>query len=239
MTSTTDPGPRSAADEARELSQALATRHLLKIDVPAELAHAAAIGLLVWLGVRNLPSPDVLMWGSGVLAVQICRLVLRWSLANRRPAAATSLRLLRASVLLLGLAWGGGVPFLWAHLPFHLFAISVLGYCLIIMVMIFAFGVDTASFYLFAVAPLVLIALAVAGRAVDDTDRVLAATVVLFAAATVVFYQRAHHALLGLLAMSDRARSSELRFRQLTENIPEVFYVVAADMSRVLYVSPA
>ena len=42
-----------------------------------------------------------------------------------------------------------------------------------------------------------------------------------------------------LTAASERASESERRFRQLTENIPEVFYVFAADLTRVLYVSPA
>ena len=34
-------------------------------------------------------------------------------------------------------------------------------------------------------------------------------------------------------------RESEERFRQLAENIPEVFFVSAADLSRIFYVSPA
>ena len=38
---------------------------------------------------------------------------------------------------------------------------------------------------------------------------------------------------------SERAKTSELRFRQLTDNIPDVFFVSAADLSRILYISPA
>jgi PAS domain S-box-containing protein len=37
----------------------------------------------------------------------------------------------------------------------------------------------------------------------------------------------------------DAIRDSEERFRQLAENIPEVFFVSAADLSRIFYVSPA
>ena len=39
--------------------------------------------------------------------------------------------------------------------------------------------------------------------------------------------------------VSERAKTSELRFRQLTDNIPDVFFVSAADISRILYISPA
>ena len=215
MTSTTVPrAPHPAPDagpaqgETKQRLQALATRYLLAIDAPAELTHAAAVGLLVWLGVRTLPATDVLIWGSGVVGVQIIRLVLRSWLAHHTVAAATTIRLLRGSVLLLGVAWGAGVLPLWVHLPFHLFAMSVLGYCLLIMLTIFAFGVDTPSFYSFGLPVLLPTALAVAARGVDDTDRVLAATVVLFVTATLAFYQRAHRALLDLLTMSDRAREA-------------------------------
>jgi two-component system, sensor histidine kinase and response regulator len=37
----------------------------------------------------------------------------------------------------------------------------------------------------------------------------------------------------------DAIRESEERFRQLAENVPEVFFIASADMSRVHYVSPA
>jgi len=69
MTSTTVPrAPHPAPDagpgegETKQRLQALATRYLLGIDAPAELTHAAAVGLLVWLGVRTLPATDVVIW---------------------------------------------------------------------------------------------------------------------------------------------------------------------------------
>jgi len=40
-------------------------------------------------------------------------------------------------------------------------------------------------------------------------------------------------------AAAERLRESELRFRQLAENISEVFFLVSADFAQVLYISPA
>jgi len=42
-----------------------------------------------------------------------------------------------------------------------------------------------------------------------------------------------------LTVASERAKESEARFRQLTDNIPEVFYVSTADLHEILYCSPA
>lgn len=41
-----------------------------------------------------------------------------------------------------------------------------------------------------------------------------------------------------IAALTEALRESQLRFRQLAENIHEVFYLVTADFSRVLYASP-
>jgi two-component system, sensor histidine kinase and response regulator len=214
-------------------------RELLKVRPLAELGVIGAAGLILWLVADHVPIRPLILWASLLAVIQVGRFVLRRELVRRGAPADVAIRAFRISVLLLGLTLGGAAWALWVPLPFDHFVLVVLTYCMLAGGGVLAFSVDAASVYLYAVPLLAPVLPAIVARGLDDLHLATLGMVVLYAGVVLASYRRSHQTMLDLWDVSERAQTSETRFRQLTENMPEVFYVFAADLSAMLYVSPA
>jgi len=110
------------SDPDRELATQLIGDRFLPL-----FAHLVLFGLLLTLMWGPVPRPLLAAWGGAVVAVSLLRVIL-WSLARRRHLPPrTTVYMARATMLVLGLAWGGGAAFAFLHLPPANVALILLG----------------------------------------------------------------------------------------------------------------
>ena len=215
-----------------------AVRDLLKVHPLAELGHSAAVGLVAWLAVPHLPARHLIVWATVVVAIQVGRLILRRALPRSALAETQSLRLLRASVLLLGLSWGAAAWPLWAQLPFDHFVLCVLTYCMIAGAGVLVFGVDPASVYLFIIPVLAPVLPGIMAHGFDDLHVAMLGMVLLYTVATVAFYRRLERVERERRGTETALRESEEWFRFSFEDSPIGKSIQAPD-GRLLRVNPA
>jgi PAS domain S-box-containing protein len=215
-----------------------ALRDLLRVHWLAELGHAAAVGLVMWPAVPHVPTSYLIVWAAVVMTIQVGRLILRRVLPRWGIAETQSLRLLRASVLLLGLSWGAAVLPLWAQLPFDHFVLCVLTYCMIAGAGVLVFGVDAASVYLFFIAVLAPVLPGIMAHGFDDLHVAMVGMVVLYAVATLSFYRRVELVERERREAETALRESEEWFRFSFEDSPVGKSITAPD-GRLLRVNPA
>jgi PAS domain S-box-containing protein len=201
-----------------DLAGTLATQLLAERAIPP-IAHLALLALLVLAVGDHLPLTLLAPWVGSVLAIVILRTVA-WERA-RRPGTATpqaTIRLIRAIMLALGLAWGIGAALAIAKLPAITVAILLLGLLGLMAGGLTTLVADRWAFPLYAaamIAPVLpSIALTDLGM-LDDVGLTLLIGLVLL---LVRLHGKAHDTLIEHLRTTLQLQESEGRFRRLAES---------------------
>ena len=202
---------------APDIAGTLVTQLLSERAIPL-IAHLAFLGLVVLLVGDELPLTLLAPWVGSVLAIVVLRTVV-WERARRGPATPqATVRLVRATMLALGLAWGSGAALAITRLPAIVVAVLLLGLLGLLSGGLTTLLADRWAFPLYSsalIAPVLLsIALTDHGRLHDAGLALVTAIVLLL----VRLHRKAHDSLIDHVRTTRALQESEARFRRLADS---------------------
>ncbi len=213
-------------------------RRLGRTSASSEIAQLSAILAVMVIAVEHVPHAALLSWAAMVAGVQLLRAWSRRCMANcTTPGRA--LFLLRATSLLQGLTWGLAPVLGASYLPMAPFTLTVVICGAMVAAASIVVRFDSPSFFLFSIAATTPAGLAILMHGRDSDHYEMFAVLAIFMIVVGTLQRRTIASAMRSVTTGARLAISERRFHQLADNIPEVFYVSSADLSRVLYVSPA
>ncbi|HEV2749164.1 MAG TPA: PAS domain S-box protein [Gemmatimonadales bacterium] len=205
------------ATTAPDIGRTLANQLLAERAIPL-IAHLALLVLVVLVVGDQLPLTLLAPWVGLVLATTALRTV-SWQRARRGPATPqATIRLIRATMLALGLAWGMGVALALAKVSPTEAAVLLIGLLGLLSGGLTTLVADRWTFPLYAAAMIVpvLLGLALTDQAMlNNVELGLVAGVVLL---LVRLHAKAHDALIEHLRTTLQLQESEARFRRLADS---------------------
>jgi PAS domain S-box-containing protein len=201
---------------APDIGRTLADQLLAERAIPL-VAHLAFLVLVVLVVGDQLPLVLLAPWAGSVLAIVLFR-AMSGELARETAAPHATIRLVRATMLALGLAWGIGAALAITKLPAIAVAILLLGLLGLLSGGLTTLLADRWAFLLYAAALIapVLLSLALTDHGMlNDVGLTLVAAIVLL---LVRLHRKAHDALIQHLRTTLALQESEARFRRLMES---------------------
>lgn len=209
------------------------------------VAHLTLFALLVLLARPTTPASILTWWGAIVVAVLLLRLVL-WDRAQRKllaPAMVT--RVVRLTMLALGLAWGIGAAVVIRYLTPADGMLVVLGLTGLLAGGLTTLVADRWVFAIYAVSMFAPAAVAVGLIAPGLVDELGVVLIIVFVVFTIRLHGRAYHALRDRLRIEGELRAreqaladSERYHRALIEQALDLTTLVDAN-GYVRYASPS
>lgn len=204
------------ATSAPDIGRTLADQLLGERAIPL-IAHLALLALTVLMVRDQLPLTLLAPWAGAIVAIIAFRTV-SWRRARRGTATPqATIRLIRATMLALGLAWGIGSALAIIKLPAIAVSILLLGLLGLLSGGLTTLVADRWAFPMYAAAMMVpvLLSLAVTNGTLNDVELALVAGIVLLLAR---LQGTAHDALIEHLRTTLQLQESEARFRRLAES---------------------
>jgi PAS domain S-box-containing protein len=229
-------GSRSEQERSsKEVNDALLTR-LLAESPTAEVMHvvlAALMGVLFWPHVARVA---LLLWLVSIVAATATRLFIRHRLVATQAEYSYAIRMLRAIVVVTGLAWAVGPAVVVVDLPFEHLAVLMVVFAGFVAGGTHTLVADARSFYGLTAALMGPLALSILAAGYMRLQVIAFLLVVLFGGTMITIFHRAHRQLVEYLRAAAQLSSSEAAARQersfleaLVASAPTAFVAMASD----------
>ena len=178
------------------------------------LAHLVLFALLLVLTWGAVPQPLLAAWGGAVGGCSMIRVIVR-NLARRKTLTTeTAVRLTRVTMLVLGIAWGGGGAFAFPYLPVADVALILLSLTGLLAGGLATLVADRWTFPVYAVAMFTPPTIVVAVTGPDLFDELGAVLIITYLAFAIRLHFRSHEALRNRFRIEEALREGE---RKLSE----------------------
>jgi PAS domain S-box-containing protein len=184
-------------------------RQLLSETMLPSAAHLVLLALVIALIRPTLTVGTYVPWAAAIVSVIVVRGVLWTALARRAELAPGTMRIVRGTMIALGLAWGVGAALLVDNLPTSQTALILLGLAGLLSGGLSTLVADEWTYPLYAIAMFlpILIGIVVAGRdRLEDIGVLLIAVFIVF---TIRLHMRAHETLVQRVRVEADLRDRE------------------------------